>query len=97
MAGNESLGRSEQMWKVLKRSVKNSLVYGGSKTLLLVAAAAGPGSRVSRIRLSRIRLSSIHLTTYGAFFCGLLDKDQNEYHIRLAHTPTFSMIPNNII
>ena len=48
MAGNESLGRSEQMWKVLKRSVKNSLVYGGSKTLLLVAAAAGAGTRLSR-------------------------------------------------
>ena len=40
MAGNESLGRSEQMWKVLKESVKNLLVYGGSKTLLTVRSAA---------------------------------------------------------
>ena len=36
MAGNESLGSSEQMWKVLKESVKNLLVYGDSKSLLLV-------------------------------------------------------------
>ena len=40
MAGNESLGRSEQMWKVLKESVKNLFVYGGSKTLLTVTLAA---------------------------------------------------------
>ena len=64
MAGNESLGSSEQMWKVLKESVKNLLVYGGSKSLLLVTI----GGLVSRIRRPRIRLSSIHLATYGAVF-----------------------------
>ena len=93
MAGNESLGSSEQMWKVLKESVKNLLVYGGSKSLLLVTI----GSLVSRIRRPRIRLSSIHLATYGAVFAAYGTRTKNEYHIRLAHTPTFSMIPNNII